>query len=228
MHKVLGSTLVIAVLAFWGAAHPAQAQTFDFESSTATFISPPQNSRPGALTSLAITNGGLTFTLFRQNNERFDIVENTGNQAGKPNSYGVNSVDPFFAPGTNGFIANFSSPLQSISLDFGDYGDDADTLTLNAFSGPNGTGTLLATANGSLPANNNFAFTTSTIGVAANGIQSITLNGTSSFGTIFTNSVFFDNFRASLVPEPGSVAMLAGLGVTGVLFAIRRLRRRVK
>ena len=28
------------------------------------------------------------------------------------------------------------------------------------------------------------------------------------------------------VPEPGAVAMLAGLGVTGSLFAFRRLRRR--
>jgi len=33
-------------------------------------------------------------------------------------------------------------------------------------------------------------------------------------------------FSAVAVPEPGAVAMLAGLGVTGSLFACRRLRRR--
>ena len=35
-------------------------------------------------------------------------------------------------------------------------------------------------------------------------------------------------FSNAAVPEPGSVALLAGLGVTGSLFAIRRLRRRKK
>jgi len=32
----------------------------------------------------------------------------------------------------------------------------------------------------------------------------------------------------SSVPEPGSLALLAGLGITGSLFALRQLRRRKK
>jgi len=117
--------------------------TFDFESTPATFISPPDSSRPGALTSLGLSSSGLTISISRTNSTHFDIVDNNGNQAGKSASFGNRSLDPFFSPGPNtGFIVNFSSALSAFQLSFGDYGQDAETLTLNAYSGLNGTGTV--------------------------------------------------------------------------------------
>jgi len=72
-------------------------------------------------------------------------------------------------------------------------------------SGAPGPGFLFAT-------NNPFSITSQNI---------ITLVGGSNVQWQTNSTV-----AASAVPEPGSVAMLAGLGVTGSLFASRKLRRR--
>ncbi len=54
-------------------------------------------------------------------------------------------VDPFFDTSASAFVANFSSSLSGFSFEFGDFDQDRDTLTLSAYSGLNGTGTLLGT-----------------------------------------------------------------------------------
>jgi len=195
--------------------------TFDFESTPATFISPPDSSRPGALTSLSLSNSGLTISISRTSSTHFDIVDNNGNQAGKSASFGNRSLDPFFSPGPNtGFIVNFSSALSAFQLSFGDYGQDAETLTLNAYSGLNGTGTLLGTTtvgyDSAFP-----TFDTASLTVA--GIKSVTWNGTSS-AEGFDNSLFYDNLTATVtnrVPDTGTTALLLGLGMVG-LVGVRR------
>jgi hypothetical protein len=217
----------LAVTALLSAGTPAAADVvFDFESSTATYVTPPQGgTRPGALSSLTLTNSGLSLTLTRQNGDKFDIVSNTGNQSGKPASFGTNSLDPFFSPDTNGFIGNLSGPVNGVKLDFGDYGQDSDTLTLRAFSGANGTGTLL----GTVTVNYGFAAfpTFSTASVAAVGIQSFTINGTSDAAG-FQNSVFYDNFSfitPAAVPEPSTLSLCAVMGLAAVLASRHRRRR---
>jgi hypothetical protein len=218
------TALAFAVLALASRAS-ATSITFDFESSTPTFITPPQAfNRPGALTSLALTNGGETVTITRQNETAFDLVSNTGFQTGKPAGWGTVSLDPFFNPGNSGWIFNFSQPIINFSIQLGDYGEEeSDIETLSAWSGPNGTGLLLGLA-------------ISDIGVAgfsgignpsfgAPGIFSVTMNGVSS-SPAFNNSVFLDNLVVTTgdapVPEPASMVLLG----TGLIAVATRYRRR--
>lgn len=67
-----------------------------------------------------------------------------------------------------------------------------------------------------------FSFTASQIA----SIQGITIGMDHRFGPQFTGAAF-DNISVQ-VPEPGALALLAGLGVAGGLFAVRRLRRHKK
>ncbi|MDG3006940.1 PEP-CTERM sorting domain-containing protein [Paludisphaera mucosa] len=222
--------LVLGVFAATCAAvSDAGADTvlFDFESTPATYISPPQGSRPGALTSLVLSESGLTLSLSRENGAAFDIVQNSDAQSGKPASFGERSVDPFFAPGTSGFIGNLSSAVSGVSLDFGDYGADADTLTLSAYSGLDGTGTLLATTTVDLGTSGFPTFATAS--VAGAQILSFTIMGTSS-ALGFENSVFLDNFTfttTAAVPEPSSLALI-GIAASAGLGAWSRKQRAVR
>lgn len=210
------------------ASPSAHAQDFDFEDQTATFNSPPRSSRPGTLTSLEMTKDGETLTITRNGGVAFDIVSNTSNQSGKPTSYGTKSLDPFYniSSGNDAyFIGNFSTAVDSISLDFGDYGGDADTVTLNAYSGADGTGTLLASVSASVPGNSTFNFTTNSLALTAGGIESFTLASTSSNN--LPNSLFYDNITVEQagVPEPGSLALFASFGLIGAGFLARRRKQ---
>jgi hypothetical protein len=206
-------------LAFTAFAH---AQLFDFESLPATFDSGTMPDRPGVFSGMAIASGGLTIMISREHTDRFDTVNNTtGNQTDKPASWGGISLDPFFSPGTNGFIANFSVALSAFSLEWGDYSfPDIDTLTLMAWAGPDGTGALLdmitVTQTDLFPQFH-------TAGVSAFGIQSVTWEGTSDLPG-FENSVFYDNFQATVVPEASTFSTL--LGASLVTMVVIRWRRR--
>lgn len=199
----------------------ADVVTFDLENQIATFISPPALGRPGALTSLTITNSGVTLSITREGGSPFDIVSNTGNQASKPAGWGVNSLDPFIEP-TTPWIFDLSQPASAFSLELGDYGEDADTWTLQAFSGANGTGSLLASATGNYGLQLFPAIDVPSVSAA--GILSLKLSGGSDFAG-FADSVFLDNIQVtapSSVPEPSAFILLAT-----ALFATTMLRRRV-
>src|ERR1035438_7277443 len=133
----------LAVLLTLAGAFSAQAASvlFDFEGFTPTFTSPADSTRTGALTSLVMNGGGLTVTISRPGGVAFDLVSNTGDQSGKPSSWGNVSLDPFFDPSNSGWIVDFSVPVSSFSIQYGDYGQDSDTLTATAFAGVGGTGT---------------------------------------------------------------------------------------
>jgi PEP-CTERM motif len=207
-----------------GALVPAHAQTFDFESSTATFTS-GGTARPGSLTSLVVTEASNTLTVTRQGGTRFDIVLNTGSiQSGKPAAWGNNSIDPFFATGNSGFIFSFSSPITDFSIDFGDYSlPDNDTLTITAFKDEAGAGANL----GSQVVSQNVIF---------NGFQTVSFSDLSGFQSFVAtsvssvngqnNSLFFDNITVTTVatsaPEPGTLALLA---VGGTLVLAKRRRK---
>jgi PEP-CTERM motif len=220
--KLTGSLMTFGLLLGSIVCPYAHAETvkFDFENQTATFISPPALGRPGALTSLTLTNSGWTLTVLRQGRIPFDIVSNTGNQAGKPAGWAIKSLDPFIEP-TAPWIFNLSLPATAFSLELGDYGEDVDTWTLQAFSGANGTGSLLASATGNYGLQ---AFPTINIpSVNSAAILSLMLIGGSDAAG-FPDSVFLDNIQVtapSLVPEPSTFLLLAT-----VLFGTM-LRKRV-
>lgn len=89
-------------------------------------------------------------------------------------------------------LFNFTTPVNSVSVESGDYGDDEDTITVTAYSGENGTGDVIDSqtlileenASGCLPFN-----------LEGEGIQSVVVFGDSSIegdeNTIFTDNLTF-------------------------------------
>jgi hypothetical protein len=209
---------VLAAL-FVAATSAAHAELFDFESTASTSTAA---GHPGAFTSLVQLSGSLSVTFTRQGGGAFDVIDSTGFAAFSqffPASFGVHSLDPFTDPGTaSAFIANFSAPITSASLSFGDFGGDDDTMTLNAYSGLNGTGTLLASSVDAYGVQSFPLF--DTISAKADGIRSLVFIGGSAG---FPNSLYYDNLSVS-TPEPGSLALFLGMGIT----ATGLLRRRKK
>jgi hypothetical protein len=217
----------LAILLTLAGAFSAQATiiSFDFEAFTPTYTAPPDSSRAGALTSLVLTGGGLTVTITRPNGLAFDLVSNTGDQAGKPASWGNVSLDPFFDPSNSGWILDFSIPVTSVAIQYGDYGQDSDSLTATAFAGSGGTGTNLGSTT-DVYGTQAFPFY-DTVTVNAIGINSVTLNGASD-APGFNNSAFLDNLLIDppdpvTTPEPaGLTFMLLGFALIGALLIHRK------
>ena len=194
---------------------------FDFENQAQTGFS------AGALTSLQLSSGGLTIEITRPGDpSRFDIydVNDIGNPT-LPGSWGVRSISPWFSNAGTAFVVNFDQPVQFVSIDMGDFGQDPDDLILEGFAGPDASGVLLDQATDQLPGGG-VDFTQSTLSVetVAPSIQSIrVMGGTESFETPFgtfsiPNSVYYDNLFV-VVPEPTSLALFA---VAAVAFVRRR------
>jgi hypothetical protein len=218
--KVFRAALLTFVALVFPAIAVAAPITFDFESTPATFISPPDGARSGALTTLSLTVSGVTMTLTRPDSA-FDIVENSGAQTGKPAGWGARSLDPFFAESSNtAFIANFSVGIKAFSMEFGDYGGDSDSMTIQAFTGANATGTLLQTL---VVPYGIAAFPTIGFGSLGGPNQALSvrfIGGSASFA----NSVFVDNITVEAVPEPASLLLL-GSGLAALGARMRRSSR---
>jgi hypothetical protein len=114
---------------------------FDFENESPTFN--PPSSRRGVLDNFSDIKSGLKITIGRGRSS-FDIVANVRQQR-KNRSFGQRSLDPFVRQkNTTPFIVGFSKKVYSVSIEMGDYGDDNDILSLQAFSSKNGSGQPIA------------------------------------------------------------------------------------
>lgn len=195
------------------ASLPASAAVFTFEGT-------PEST---GLTTLAVTNAGLTATITRPG-ATFGIEDIS--IAGGPAAFGSRTLEPFSGgTGNTPFVVNFSALQSSVSVTMGDFSpSDIDTLVLRAFAGVGGTGTLLGTTTVGLP--NTSGFDVMTLTTAFPSIQSIVMIGGS---TGSPNSVFYDNITTSAVtpptpaPDAGSAAVLLMLGMTGIVMLRRRL-----
>ncbi len=216
------ATAAVAVTSI--AAVPVHAQTFGFEGQVATNSS---GDGPGGYTTLTETQGGVVLTLMREGATRFDVTNFSGVL---PASFGARTLDPFFNSGNSAFIGNFSTTLSGVSIQFGDAGQDTDVFTLQAFSGLNGTGTLLGSTSVNYPGSQsivNGAFGVGSLS-GLSGIQSIRFIGGSSGG--FENSVYYDNITitqqgVTAVPEPSEWAVI-GMTATTLGGLMVRARRR--
>jgi hypothetical protein len=129
-------------------------------------------------------------------------------------------LSPFSDTAAIPFVANFSTLVRNVSIAYGDFQpSDLDSLTIMAFSGLNGTGVLLGTITSATCCDVGSTFEAHVLTLAASGIGSIVFIGGS---TTFPNSLYYDNFRADLVPEPATLALL-GIALGG--FAATRRRK---
>ena len=192
--------------------------TFDFEDQVAT---DNNFNPPGALTTLTMIKGGITATMTRAGGKRFDITNATAGGFPLPAGQGDKALSPFFDTTPGAFVVNFSQPLGSVSVLEGDFQpSDADSLSLQAFSGLNGTGTLLGTATNTLPDNTGSGWLFRSLSLSGlAGAQSVVMDGGS---PSFPTSVFFDNLTVNAVPEPATLCIAGG---AFVLITTRRARR---
>lgn len=213
MKKVIAQRALMSALTV-AAFTSANAQLFDFEGEVAT------GSSAGGYTTLSMVSGAQTLTFTRAGGTAFDVVENTGSQTGKPASWGMNSLSPFFNVSGGAFICDFAVGINSFSVDVGDYvPSDDDEVTLSAYSGAGGTGTFLGSITDSIPGDSpTFDFRAISMSFGGSpAAMSIVMSGGSAN---FPQSLFWDNISVSTVPEPTTFAVL-GLGA----LALRRKRK---
>jgi hypothetical protein len=132
------------------------------------------------------------------------------------------AFDLGFGASTGQLYANFSSAVSDFSLmAYKLAGPETRVITVNAYSGLNGTGTLLGTVSRAFGGPNYQADTFSLTGLS--GAQSFGFNADTRGNT------WFDNFSATVavggaVPEPASWAlMIGGFGLAGAASRRRRV-----
>lgn len=175
---------------------------FDFEDLEAD-----ANYQSGAIAILDDTKEGVTMTLTREGGVRFDLWDAVEAGYMIPPTWGRNCLSPFFGDGDEMFVADFNGAvLSGFYCEFGDFGADFDCVVeLEAYDGPDGTGSLLATASGNWDGDFDDGGLALGLWVFADGIRSVKFVG-GSFS--FPSSLFSDNLVA-IVP---CVADLDGSG----------------
>ncbi len=214
------SALAIAAVAALGAS--ASGAFFGFEDQAASTL--PDGTRQGGYSQLDLSDGGVDLTITRVGGDDFDIFDNdtffNGNPGTRPPAtWQTRSLDPFidgFGNSGIGFVLSFAQMVENFSIDYGDFGDDADTIEIELYTDAT-LSTLVNSDSANLPGNSTFDFTSGTVAVAGQFQVAIIRGGSDPF----FHSIFFDNISVTEVPAPTTCAVI-GAGLIG---AGRRRRR---
>jgi len=182
---------------------------------------------PDAYSGLGVTLTGVGFTTIVNGAGPDD-----GNNSSGPTSpgEGLNPVSNFLSEGgsTSGSLTvSFASPVLAAGLftiDLFNPGGD-DPVSISAFTGANGTGTLLGTgtAVGDNFQNNNLYFLGILSTAADIGSVVFTQDDESSGDHIGLDNVEFAGGGTTSTPEPGTLSLI-GIGLVGAALARKRLR----
>jgi hypothetical protein len=188
---------LLAIAALMGSVSMGLAQTFDWETLPAT----------GSFSSVSQTVGGLTATA---TGEGGNVLVYDASSLSGFGSFGSRSLDGGQLLNYLPLRVTFSSTVSSVTAWFGDAGvDDDGVVTIAAYS-----------VSGQLLTQSSFNYGTTAVPesltVTAPGISYVI--GSASGTPTYPNSVLYDNFTVTSVPEPTSMCCVA----LGVLALIRR------
>jgi hypothetical protein len=217
---------LLAAVAVFGLAvlgSPARAViVFDFED----VLGPgPLVPNPTEVPGVAQMVGGLVVDIVRSSGSDLEVWDL--DVFGGPPTWGFRSIGPFNDPLTDDFfVATFSAPISSATIEYGDFGADTDsTIILEAYSGPGGSGALVASSASAWDDDFFVGDPPGSISVAGASILSLLFKGGSA---AFPQSLFWDNLAVepavAVIPEPGTLGLLIGFGVVGSGFFLRRRR----
>jgi Ca2+-binding RTX toxin-like protein len=188
-------TAVIGALSISPAVGAATTATFDLEELP--LIHDCNSSEVGV--PIPSTQSGLTATFTREGGGDLAVISLPGNPP--PAAFGSRTLCPSpLGELPEGVIADFSAPVDAVSVDFGNQ-DFSDAVGyLEAYSGPGGSGTLLD-SDSRLLHDGTFgsSFTIETFTVVASGIRSVRFN-TGDFD--HPNRFVFDNIVAGFDTAP--------------------------
>jgi len=178
---------------------------------------------PDAYSGLGVTLTAVGFTTIVNGAGPAD-----GNTGGASPGEGVHPVSNFLSEGTSlsgSLTVSFASPVLAAGLFTIDLFNPGggDPVSISAFTGPNGTGTLLGTGTGVEDnfQDNNLYF----LGIlsTAGDIGSVVFTQTGGDGDhIGLDNVEFAGGTTS-TPEPGTLSLI-GIGLVGAALARKRLR----
>lgn len=204
----------------------------DFESIAPTHSSQQSVYSPGGTGyfSLPLIDGGVTGTLTRTSGLAFDVMNTTG--LARPASWGNRSLHSLRGGGNtqDRFLLNFSGDMvTSFSIEGGNIeAGRSGNLYVQAWSGPNGSGTLLSTVirfcpdsfgNGALPQ----LLSTGVVSQIRSIVFWAEMSRPQPQGGV-GNAAFWDNIRLTsesvVIPAPESFV----LAVPGLIVLLARRR----
>lgn len=180
-----------------------------------------EDNTAGDFVALSLQSGDVFAVITRTSGERFTVWNSHGRDV--PGQWGAKHLSPVFNYLIDDYLVmSFSEPMGSVTVEFGDYGEDNDLAEVYAYTEIHGAGELLGMVSGEL-GDSDLRWDAPTVltftALPGEEIRSIRFRGGQD---PFLQSTFIDNIVTEIVPTPGTLAAL-GLGCAA---ASARLRRR--